>query len=46
MWLPALGLFLFLTAGIWWATSPSDPPSDATAAAPAGSAAPADAGSR
>jgi len=39
MWLPALGLVLFLAAGIWWATAPASAPEPADkapeAAAPA-----------
>jgi len=26
MWLPALGVALFLGVGIWWANRPADPP--------------------
>lgn len=33
MWLPALGAFLFLLAGIWWMTRPSDAPPQSTTAA-------------
>lgn len=44
LWLPALGAALFLLAGVWWLTRPSDlpPPSaaDAGAAAVTGDAAP------
>jgi hypothetical protein len=36
MWLPALGAALFLTAGLWWAVTPSAP--DVVADAPAASA--------
>lgn len=44
MWLPALGVALFLAVGIWWATRPEyHPPPPAPApsasAAPSGSAA-------
>lgn len=40
MWLPALGIALFLLAGIWWATRPV-PEAPPAPAAPAVSAAPA-----
>jgi hypothetical protein len=42
MWLPALGIALFLLAGIWWATRPvpqAPPPAPAVSAAPAAPAA-------
>ncbi len=42
MWLPALGIVLFLIAGIWWATRPMpQAPPPAPAAPSASSAAPA-----
>jgi hypothetical protein len=38
MWLPALGVALFLVAGIWWATravpQPAPPPAAPSASAP------------
>ena len=36
MWLPVLGIALFLIAGIWWATRPvpHPPPAPATPATP------------
>lgn len=45
MWLPALGIVLFLVAGIWWATrpvpqAPPPPPAAASATPPAVSIAP------
>lgn len=35
MWLPAVGVALFLAVGIWWATRPEDkpPPAPETTAA-------------
>ncbi|MEO9233386.1 MAG: hypothetical protein ABI421_08645 [Polyangiaceae bacterium] len=45
MWLPALGLALFLLVGVFWATRPAPyvppPPAPVASAAATGSAAPA-----
>jgi hypothetical protein len=41
MWLPALGIALFLLAGIWWATRPVPQAAPPAPAAAASSAAPA-----
>ena len=44
LWLPALGVLLFVATAVWWATRPAPPPVvDAAAAASASAAAPASA---
>jgi hypothetical protein len=43
MWLPAIGVLLFLAVGIWWATRPVEKPPEPPAAEET-AAAPGDAG--